>query len=317
MENLYYWPDNQFPSYPVHKFNVNLTTDNSYEPSYIENLQHIPPPSDPVPGIAYINQHAVDEYSQHVATGLPCTCNLGMISPHLAFMPPVVDSRWAAQSQVQVYNMTGGAPRSQETVNYNVIGKENRLRPFVCDYPGCEKNYIKRSHLVAHYRKHTGECPYICLYPIPDRIGTTLEGRIFEGTICGQRFSRSDQWTRHRRRHHNYKPFECSVCQKGFFRADHHQRHFRTHNVWNVSARQSTFRSTTSLTYASNTPWSVPHEERTTSSAYSSLNTHDTTLCFPRTSTICSGSWTTMGFPGIPTSSVGVTDETESSHVSL
>ena len=64
-----------------------------------------------------------------------------------------------------------------------------RPKPFVCLYPGCEKRYLKLSHLQMHIRKHTGEKPYVCNH---------------EG--CGKRFSRSDQLKRHSRKHTGENP---------------------------------------------------------------------------------------------------------------
>ena len=37
---------------------------------------------------------------------------------------------------------------------------DNRERAFVCTFPGCDKSYLKRSHLKAHFRIHTGENPF-------------------------------------------------------------------------------------------------------------------------------------------------------------
>ena len=38
----------------------------------------------------------------------------------------------------------------------SVSGLGNRERTFVCDFPNCNKTYLKSSHLKAHYRVHTG-----------------------------------------------------------------------------------------------------------------------------------------------------------------
>nr|BAF95703.1 wilms tumor 1 +KTS isoform [Glandirana rugosa] len=88
----------------------------------------------------------------------------------------------------------------------------NEKRPFMCAYPGCNKRYLKLSHLQMHSRKHTGEKPYQC--DLKD---------------CERRFSRSDQLKRHQRRHTGVKPFQCKTCQRKFSRSDHLKTHTRTH----------------------------------------------------------------------------------------
>lgn len=58
----------------------------------------------------------------------------------------------------------------------------------------------------------TGEKPYKC----------TWEG-------CDWRFARSDELTRHYRKHTGAKPFQCVVCNRSFSRSDHLALHMKRH----------------------------------------------------------------------------------------
>lgn len=58
----------------------------------------------------------------------------------------------------------------------------------------------------------SGEKPYSCQWP-----------------ECEWRFARSDELTRHYRKHTGAKPFKCVVCERSFARSDHLALHMKRH----------------------------------------------------------------------------------------
>ncbi|XP_008046232.1 Krueppel-like factor 1 [Carlito syrichta] len=75
-----------------------------------------------------------------------------------------------------------------------------RQAAHTCAHPGCGKSYTKR------------EKPYAC----------TWDG-------CGWRFARSDELTRHYRKHTGQRPFRCQLCPRAFSRSDHLALHMKRH----------------------------------------------------------------------------------------
>uniref|UniRef100_A0A914MV20 C2H2-type domain-containing protein n=1 Tax=Meloidogyne incognita TaxID=6306 RepID=A0A914MV20_MELIC len=70
--------------------------------------------------------------------------------------------------------------------------------------------------------ERTGEKPYICIFP-----------------NCQWQFARSDELTRHLRKHTGAKPFKCSFCVRCFARSDHLQLHMKRHTNQSTKHRNS------------------------------------------------------------------------------
>ena len=46
---------------------------------------------------------------------------------------------------------------------------------------------------------------------------------------CGWKFARSDELTRHYRKHTGDRPFQCRLCERAFSRSDHLALHMKRH----------------------------------------------------------------------------------------
>lgn len=70
--------------------------------------------------------------------------------------------------------------------------------------------------MVLFFSEYAGEKPYKCMW---------------EG--CMWKFARSDELTRHFRKHTGVKPFQCPDCERSFSRSDHLALHKKRHLlVW-------------------------------------------------------------------------------------
>lgn len=73
-------------------------------------------------------------------------------------------------------------------------------------------NFLIKNFSFFFFLNVSGEKPYRC----------TWDG-------CDWRFARSDELTRHYRKHTGAKPFKCVACNRCFSRSDHLALHMKRH----------------------------------------------------------------------------------------
>uniref|UniRef100_A0A1I7V2U0 C2H2-type domain-containing protein n=1 Tax=Caenorhabditis tropicalis TaxID=1561998 RepID=A0A1I7V2U0_9PELO len=78
--------------------------------------------------------------------------------------------------------------------------------------PSRRRDKATLDRLRVHRCLYEGEKPYPCEWP-----------------GCSWRFARSDELTRHYRKHTGAKPFACKECSRKFSRSDHLQLHMKRH----------------------------------------------------------------------------------------
>uniref|UniRef100_A0A8C5L648 Kruppel-like transcription factor 5 n=1 Tax=Jaculus jaculus TaxID=51337 RepID=A0A8C5L648_JACJA len=132
--------------------------------------------------------------------------------------PPSYAATIASKLAIHTPNLPATLPVSTpsiQPVRYNRRSNPDleKRRIHYCDYPG---SHVRMSgsglpHHVCLFLV-AGEKPYKC----------TWEG-------CDWRFARSDELTRHYRKHTGAKPFQCGVCNRSFSRSDHLALHMKRH----------------------------------------------------------------------------------------
>ncbi|OXU28660.1 hypothetical protein TSAR_001942, partial [Trichomalopsis sarcophagae] len=151
--------------------------------------------------------------------------------------------------------VVGGNGTSLSVVDSECGDALKRRKVHRCDVAGCDKVYTKSSHLKAHKRTHTEErkCHFgrayftgctlcACVRREPGAANTDTKIHCpdhdcppghkpyqctWEG--CSWKFARSDELTRHYRKHTGQKPFKCHLCQRSFSRSDHLSLHMKRH----------------------------------------------------------------------------------------
>lgn len=114
--------------------------------------------------------------------------------------------------------------------------KHSKEKPFKCNV--CEKTFTRNSLLQGHKRKHTGERPFKCddcnktflqqLYLQTHKRKHTEE-MPYKCDDCDKTFPHRSNLRVHKRKHTGERPFKCDDCDKTFTRKPNLLAHKRIH----------------------------------------------------------------------------------------
>ena len=153
-------PQQQLPSYPAippqHLNGMRYPSPSQMQAPMpmLNNNNYIPTPPDHA--YAQQQQQLPDPQSQHNG-GRPASD----AGPPKAFACSTCGKGFARRSDLARHGKELG-PQYRSFALTSAERIHSGIRPHVCDYPNCGKQFIQRSALTVHQRVHTGEKPHMC-----------------------------------------------------------------------------------------------------------------------------------------------------------